>query len=44
MYDGDHDLAQGLVYVEHGVVGGDTGLSPDGVDDLLFFVFCQDSS
>jgi len=44
LYDGDRDLARGLVYVEHGVVGGDTGLSPDGVYDLLFFVFCQDSS
>jgi hypothetical protein len=44
LYDGDHDLVRELVYVEHGVVGGDTGPSPDGVDDLLFFVFCQDSS
>ena len=43
-YDEDRDPARGLVYVEHGVAGGDTGLSPDGIYDLLFSVFCQDSS
>jgi hypothetical protein len=42
--DGDRDPARGLVYGEHGVVGGDTGLFPDGFGDLLFFAFCQDSS
>jgi len=44
LYDGDRDLTRGLAYAERGVVGGDRGLSPDGDYDLLFSVFCQDSS